>query len=171
VTLTQGGTGYAIGDVLTADVADIGGTGSSFTIKVASLTGYSLWQHEFGVDEISGPDINAILSFFETSDMSFVAAGDSVNKSMRVIMIEPDFVQVGDMAVQVHGRANARAPEVNGESHVFPDNATSPEQQVVFLKTIRRELRFYFESNTVGGDYQMGLCLAHIETADGTVLG
>jgi hypothetical protein len=171
VTLIKGGSGYSVGDVLTATAASIGGTGGGFTIKVASLTGYSLWQHEFGVDEINGQDINAILSFFETSDMSFVAAGNSNNKSMRVVMIEPDFVQVGDMAVQVHGRANARAPEVNSESHVFPDTATQPDQQVVFLKTIRRELRFYFESNTVGGDYQMGLILAHIETADGTVLG
>ena len=171
VTLIQGGQGYLVGDVLTADVNDIGGTGSGFTIKVASLTGYSLWQHEFGVDEISGPDINAIQSFFETSDISFVAATDSKDKSVRVVMIEPDFVQTGDMIVQIHGRANARAPEVNGESHVFPDTANSPQDQVVFLKTIRRELRFYFESNTVGGDYQMGLCLAHIEPADGTVLG
>ena len=170
VTLVQGGTNYAVGDVLTADTADIG-PGSSFTIKVATLTGYSLWQHEFGVDEVVGQDINAILSFFETSDISFVAATDSKDRSVRVVMIEPDFVQTGDMAVQIHGRANARSPEINSESHFFPDVANTPQEQVVFLKTIRRELRFYFESNTVGGDYQMGLCLAHIETADGTVLG
>lgn len=171
VTLVQGGAGYAVGDVLTVDSADVGGTGSLFTITVASLTGYSLWQHEIGVDEVSGQDISAILSFFETSDISFVAATDSKDRSVRVVMIEPDFVQSGEMAVQIHGRANARSPEVNSTSKFFPETASNPQEQVVFLKEIRRELRFYFESNTVGGDYQMGLCLAHIETADGTVLG
>jgi hypothetical protein len=37
----------------------------------------------------------------------------------------------------------------------------------VFFKEQRRELRFKFSSNTVGGDYQMGNVIAHIEAADG----
>jgi hypothetical protein len=41
----------------------------------------------------------------------------------------------------------------------------------VFLKTQRRQMRFRFESNTLGGDYQMGLILAHIQPGDGTTLG
>jgi len=39
------------------------------------------------------------------------------------------------------------------------------------LKTQRRELRFRFESNTLGGNYQMGLVLAHVQPGDGTTLG
>ena len=55
----------------------------------------------------------------------------------------------------------------------FPDQSsiTIPQEQVVFFKDIRREMRFKFRSNVIGGDYQMGLCLAHVEPADGTLLG
>jgi hypothetical protein len=37
VTVTQGGTGYVIGDVLSATAASIGGTGSGFSIPVATI--------------------------------------------------------------------------------------------------------------------------------------
>ena len=171
VTIVNGGEGYNIGDVLTVKAANIGGTGSGFTIKVATLNGYSLWRHEYGVDEIKGSVINPILSYFVTSDISVAAAEQSKNKSLRVAMIEPDFVQSGDMSVEVTGRANARAPEVTSDPQIFPETPQTPQEQVVYFKDIRRQMRFKFISNTVGGNYQMGLCLAHIEEADGTVLG
>jgi len=82
-------------------------------------------------------------------------------------MIEPDFVQSGDMKVQITGRINARAPEVRGPVKIFPAVATEPYEQQVFFKEQRRELRFRFESNTVGGDYQMGQVVVHVEVADG----
>jgi hypothetical protein len=55
----------------------------------------------------------------------------------------------------------------------FPDidNIEQPQQQVVYFKEQRRELRFKFGSNVIGGDYQMGIVLAHIQPADGTVIG
>jgi hypothetical protein len=92
---------------------------------------------------------------------------------MRCALIEPDFVQNGNMTVQITGRANARAPEVTTDEHVFTDqaNIVQPYQQVVFFKETRREMRFIFKSNEVGGNYQMGQCIAHIEVSDGTVLG
>jgi len=171
VDVITSGSGYEVDDVITVDNSLIGGTGSGFTFKVASLTGYTLWRHEDGVDEIAGQRINPIQSFFETSDISLAAADDSQNKSLRVVMVEPDFVQAGDMTIQVTGRANARAPEVISDPQVFVAQPQTPQEQVVYLKTIRRQMRFRFESNTLGGNYQMGLCLAHIEPADGTVLG
>jgi hypothetical protein len=42
---------------------------------------------------------------------------------------------------------------------------------LVYFREIRREMRFRFESNTLGGNYQMGQIIAHIEPATGTVLG
>lgn len=171
VTIIAGGAGYAIGDEISVDSAYIGGTGSGFKVPVATLSGYSLWQHEYGVDERVGTSINPIESFFETSDISLAAAEQSMNRSLRVTLIEPDFVQSGPMTVTVTGRANARAKEVQSESMEFPETATQPPEQVVFFKEIRREMRFTFRSNTIGGDYQMGMCLAHIEPADGTLLG
>lgn len=171
VTLISGGSGYAIGDVLTVNASHIGGTGSGFNIEVASLSGYTLWQHEYGVDELTGSTANAIESYFETSDISLAAAEQSQNRSLRITLIEPDFVQSGSMTVSVTGRSNARAKEVVSESMEFPEVATTPSEQVVFFKEIRREMRFTFRSNIIGGDYQMGMCLAHIEPADGTLLG
>ena len=171
VTLVAGGSGYSVGDYVSVDSSYLGGTGSGFKIEVAALCGYTLWQHEYGVDEQTGSTVNPIESYFETSDISLAAAEQSQNKSLRVTMIEPDFVQSGAMTVSVTGRANARAKEVVSEAMEFPETPTSPPEQVVFFKEIRREMRFTFRSNTLGGNYQMGMCLAHIEPADGTVLG
>jgi hypothetical protein len=135
---------------------------------------YKLWQHEFGVDEVDGTELNSIPSSFQTADISMVADQNSPrNRAMRCAMIEPDFLQTGDMTVQITGRANARAPEVTTPEHVFTDqeDTTQPYQQVIFFKETRREMRFIFKSNTVGGNYQMGQCIAHVEVSDGTVLG
>ena len=132
-------------------------------------SGYQVWIHEKGVDEINGQAINPIPSWFETGDLSSMAQGKS--EYIRISMIEPDFVQSGDMTVQVTGRANARSPEVYGTTFTFPETAEQPYQQVVMLKEQRRELRVKFESNAFNGDYQMGQIIAHIESGDKTVLG
>ena len=131
---------------------------------------YKFWQHETGVNEVDINNLNAIQSYFETSDISDLVM-QGKNKSLRCELMEPDFVQTGNMTVQITGRANARSKEVSGEQKTFVDNPTTPFEQVVFFKEIRREMRFRFESNTINGDYQMGQVIAHIEEADGTVLG
>lgn len=76
-------------------------------------------------------------------------------------------MQQGDMSVQITGRINARAPEVYGPIKFFPAQPSQVYEQQVFFKEQRRELRFKFGSNTVGGDYQMGQIIVHIEVADG----
>jgi hypothetical protein len=147
-----------------------GGAGSAATFNLVFDNPYKFWVHEVGTDEIDGLTLNPIQSFFETADLSLPVTAQ-INKSLQALMIEPDFVQSGDMTVQVMGRANARAPEVNGIIMTFVEDPQTPQEQVVFLKTQRRELRFRFESNTLGGDYQIGLVLAHVQQGDGTTLG
>lgn len=90
---------------------------------------------------------------------------------LRVTLIEPDFVQSGPMSVQVTGRANARAPEVLSQQFNFPESASAPFEQIVMMKEMRRELRVKFESNAVGGNYQMGQIIGHVDNGDGTNLG
>ena len=131
---------------------------------------YRLWVHEVGTDAIDGQSIQPIQSFFETGDLSLPVSAQT-NKAIQVLMMEPDFVQSGDMTVQVMGRANARAPEVNGDIMTIYETPPTPQDQVIYFKTQRRELRFRFESNEIGGDYQMGLILAHTQPGDGTVIG
>ena len=151
-------------------VVTTGGTGSGGTLNVAFVNPYQTWVHEVGVDEVDGSIARPIRSFFETADISLPATGQT-NRATQVLLLEPDFVQSGDMTVQVRGRANARAPEVSGPLMVFPDTSSTPQEQIVYLKDQRRELRFRFESNTVGGDYQMGQVLAHVRAGDGTTVG
>ena len=131
---------------------------------------YRLWVHEVGTDEIDGIDLQPVFSFFETGDLSLPVMSQE-NKALQVLMLEPDFVQSGDLTVQVTGRANARSPEVSTEEHIIYETPPTPQDQVIYFKTQRRELRFRFASNAIGGDYQMGLVLAHVQPGDATVIG
>jgi hypothetical protein len=144
--------------------------GNTRVTEDSEVSQYKLWVHEVGTDEIDGIDLQPVYSFFETADLSLPVMSQE-NKALQVLMLEPDFVQSGDMTVQVVGRANARSPEVETEEHVIVETPQTPQEQVVYFKTQRRELRFRFASNAIGGDYQMGLVLAHIQPADGTVIG
>ena len=147
-----------------------GGSGADATFTVTFNRPYNFWIHETGTDAVSGQSQQPILSYFETADIS-LPAQKQVNKALQVLMLEPDFIQTGNMTVQVRGRANARAPEVNGESKTIVAVPQTPQEQIIYFKDQRRELRFYFESNTLGGDYQMGLVMAHLQPGDGTVIG
>jgi len=131
---------------------------------------YKFWVHEIGTDEIDGLTLNPIQSYFETADLSLPVQAQQ-NNALQVLMMEPDFVQSGPLTVQAMGRANARAQEIAGEVKTIVEEPQTPQEQVVFFKEQRRELRFRFESNCIGGDYQMGLILAHLQPGDATVLG
>lgn len=134
-----------------------------------------VWIHEQGTDLIDGQTLLPIQSYFETCDLSSMAT-KGINSYLRISSIEPDFVQSGDMTVQVTGRANARAPEVISSEFtiVDPNNIEEPYQQITMLKEQRRELRVKFKSDCIGGDYQMGQIIGHLEDGsktDKTVLG
>lgn len=139
------------------------------TGDVPSEDGYKVWIHERGTNEIDGQVINPINSYFETADLSQVTSGKS--QYLEISAIEPDFVQSGPMTVQITGRANARAPEVDSKVYEFPDQAEQPYEQIVVLKEQRRILRAKFGSNAINGDYQMGQIIAHLDGGDQTVLG
>ncbi len=138
------------------------------TDAIPTTSGYRVWIHEQGVDEIDGPNVRPVQSYFETADLSSLVQGK--NEALRITTIEPDFIQNGPMIVQITGRANARAPEVYSRNFTFPESATEPFEQIVMLKEQRRELRARFESNCIGGNYQMGQIIGHIDSGDGTVL-
>jgi len=137
---------------------------------------YRLWQHEFGVNELDGPTVLAVESFFETAEFSFGAPDTglpgSSNKSMVVNRIEHDFVQVGDMTFQARGRWNARSNEILGTVQTFTATPSSDiNTQTITLRENMRQMRFRFTSNTQDGDYQMGKPLVHIQEGDDRVTG
>ena len=90
----------------------------------------------------------------------------SMSAALRVVRIEPDFVQTGDLSLTIKGRANARAPVETLTSHTFNDDPKTPDEQTIKLLNNQRLMSFRFESNVQGGDYQYGDTYAHIGPGD-----
>ena len=134
-----------------------------------TANGRTLWQHETALDKIRLSVISAIQSFYETHEFSLLDQGNST-QSLRCARIESDFVQTGNMTVQMRGRANAKATVTNviPTQTIFETPSTSDEETVKF-KDVKRLTSFRFESNISGGDYEQGKIYAHMEPADGRV--
>jgi len=130
--------------------------------------GRTLWQHETAFDKIRASLVSAVRSSFETHEFSLLDQ-QIADKSLRVARIEPDFVQIGDMSVQLKGRANAKASVVDGPTETIFETPSSPDEETVKFKDIRRLMSFKFESNVGGGNYELGKTYAHIEPADGRI--
>ncbi len=128
---------------------------------------YTLWQHETGVDQVYLTSVNAVRSYFETSNLGTLGglvgsaeqAGD--NLWTRLERVEPDFIQNGEMTVTVTGRGYA--DDVDIVSDPFP---FSPTTLKVDMREQRREMRLRFESNIYNGDYQTGRILLSLTTGD-----
>ena len=135
-------------------------------ITDTGLTTYKIWRHEIGTDAIDGTNVSAVRSFFETGNISLLTSQQPRSEALRIVRVEPDFVQTGDMSVTITGSINSKANVVDSEPFSFPADPTTVEEETVKLKTQRRFLRLRFESNAVGGDYQMGQTIAFVEPAD-----
>lgn len=128
--------------------------------------GYKMWIHEIGNDEVDGSTTQPIQSYFETGEIALPVT-QGKDAALRVVCVEPDFVQTGDMTMQLKGRRNARAPENDGDVYTFPDTSTEKDALILHAKEQRRLLRFNFGSNVLGGYYEMGHVLAHLGEGDG----
>jgi hypothetical protein len=164
VEFSARGTGYEIGDVLTATLP----AGAGFEITIDSLMSFtSLWQHEFGVDAVQGVSANAIESYFETNDLGWVAGGPSQpspmgeNRWLRLERVEPDFILEGDMSLYVTGRPYAQSDDNPSQAYTFDSNTNK-----IDMKEQRRELRLKFVSNVEGGNYQLGKLLLNGDFGD-----
>ncbi len=129
--------------------------------------GYTLWQHETGVDSIYLTNVDAVQSYFETYNIGTLGGlvgsvqqpGDNLWTHLE--RIEPDFVQEGDMTVVVTGQGYADDTVVDSAPYTF-----SPGTLKIDMREQRREMRLRFESNTAGGTYQTGRVLLSINTGD-----
>lgn len=133
-----------------------------------TFNGRTLWQHETAFDKIRTSQISAVQSFFETAEMSLLDTGQST-KSVRCARVEPDLVQAGNMSLTLKGRANAKDSVSEAATETIFETPTSSDQETVKFKDIRRLMSFKFESNTGGGNYELGKTFAHIEPADGRI--
>lgn len=134
-------------------------------------TGFTLWQHETGVDKVVGSSVLPIPAYYQTHEISPISApANAVDKAFRVGIIEPDFVQSGDLSCIVYARANARVAAIASATLTIPQPpiaAGDPGAQVSELKWNGRLISFRFGSNVPGGDYSAGKVIAHIEQTDG----
>jgi hypothetical protein len=192
VTITARGAAYAVDNTLSAAAASIGGTGSGFSIKVQTIYQQAIllsaaatasatttltfstqpdliqiFQHEIGVDNVNGQDVLAIESFFETSDLGWVAGGPSqpapvgMNKWERLERVEPDFLMEGEMSLIITGRPFAQSVDKESDPYVFDKNTGK-----IDMREQRREIRLRFISDVAGGDYQLGKTLLHADIGD-----
>lgn len=126
-----------------------------------------LWQHEIGTDQVIDESADAIESYFETSDLGFVAGGPAQtapvgdNFWLNLERVEPDFIQQEEMTLQVTGRPYAQSSDVTSDPYVF-----GPNTGKIDMRQQRREIRLRFTSNIQGGDYQMGKVLLSVTLGD-----
>lgn len=141
------------------------------TAGMNSSSKYSLWQHEVGVDEISGavPQTLAIKSSFRTNQVNVITpppGGPGQDVELSVTLIEPDLKQTGDMTVRIYAAANAAVvdPPLVAEAPI-PQPSTGTQEQLPGFTVANRLLQFEFESNVAGGDYEAGIIIAHVDEA------
>lgn len=82
VTLVLAGSGYEIGDILSADSADLGGEGSGFEIAVATITNSNgdIASEAFSLDNVKS----------EFRKPQFFAFGDLDGGSLKLQALRPD---------------------------------------------------------------------------------
>lgn len=159
--LPNGGRSAALGPTTTYPYPVMAGVD-------AVSNGYHLWQHETGVDEVDGrAGTKAVRSYFITNDLTLLRGQQPSNAAIEALDIELDFNQTGDLTLTVIGNQNARAPDEISDPVTIPDpaNALAPASQVIELKEERRQMRFKFESNTLGGSYEAGENYLHLQPA------
>ena len=192
VTITLRGADYVIGNTLSASNTNLGGTGAGFSIPVTAIYAQTItlstaasgsgtqdltfstpanliamWQHEVGIDAVVGQNVFAIDSYFETSDLGWVAGGPpeatmvGENRWLRLERVEPDFIQDGEMTLVITGRPFAQSEDVDSGPYVF-----GPNTGKIDMREQRREIRLRFRSNVVGGNYQLGKLLLSAALGD-----
>lgn len=165
---TPGFFDVALYDPLTGLNVNATATGTGVAATFSTVAGkIALWQHEIGTDAIANQNVTAIESYFETSDLGWVGGGPAQTAPMgdnvwlRLERVEPDFVQEGEMSLQIVGRPYAQEADKVSDPYIF-----SPNTGKIDMKEQRRELRLRFTSNVVGGDYQMGRVLLNADIGD-----
>jgi hypothetical protein len=159
------GTGYSVGDVLGISLST---AGAAFRITLTYVMTYvSLYQHEIGTDAVRGVQANAIESYFETSDLGWVAGGPSQptmmgeNRWVHCERVEPDFIQSGTMQLYVTGRPFAQSADKVSSAYNF-----DPTTNKIDMREQRREFRLKFVSNVAGGNYQLGKVIISADFGD-----
>lgn len=151
--------------ILTEGVTNLSRSGTGTVANYAQ--NFSMFVHEKGLNAVVGETEQAIESYFQTADFGYPTGGaqqndiKGLNRWTRLIRIEPDFVQSGDMTVEVIGREFATQPDTYSAPYTF-----SPTTDKIDMREQRRQISLKFASNTLNGNYEMGRVILHTEPGD-----
>lgn len=130
--------------------------------------GFSIWQHEFGQNEVGLNTERAIYSSITTSDISWLTGNPSqdslvgVNRRMHLRRVEPNFLQTGTMSMTILGRKFANSITEEDSGPFFFE----PHTDKIDLRIEHRLMRLKFESNEIDGNYEMGRLMITCEFGD-----
>lgn len=138
--------------------------------------GYSLLQHEFGLNSVVNGVPLAIKANIETAMFDFVAKGPlgdrwaGVDKQVMIDRIEPDLIQTGDMTVTVVTRRYARDTPLDSEPFTLPISTGFADMNGLKMDISKqgRLMSLRFESNTFNGFYEMGETMIKLKPGDAT---
>ena len=159
-TLTYNATALAIS---TAN----GGGNTPATMTFTSNLTYAIWTHEVGTDQVAYGQNLAIDSYFETNLTAFFDSDVKNDRQMRIRRLEPDFVMTGNMTVTVNSRHFAQTTVQASTPYTFIPGQTTVLLSKIDMINMGRLISYRFESNTLGGNYQM--CKVLLSYAPGDV--
>jgi hypothetical protein len=146
---------------------------TSSSVPIGSLvyqqtSGYTIWQHEFGQNQVNLNGESSVYSSITTSDISWLTGNPSqdglvgVNRRMHLRRIEPNFLQTGTMSMTILGRkfANSVNEEDSGPYYFEPNT------DKIDLRVEHRLVRLKFESNVINGNFEMGRLMITAEYGD-----
>ena len=130
--------------------------------------GYTIWQHEHGLNQVTQANELAVYSSITTSDISWLTGNPSedtklgINRRMHLRRVEPNFIQSGIMAMTILGRkfAGGQSEENSGPYYFTQDTGK------IDLRVEHRLIRLQFVSNDIDGNFEMGRNLITAEFGD-----
>ena len=135
------------------------------TIVYPSATiGYPIYVHEFGKNQVDGSRVQSVYSSF-TTNLSGFPVGDlaqdaltGIERNMRIVRVEPNFVQTGNMNMYIIGQGFGSSDGTKVVT-IGPEVFDSERDYIDWRQAEFRLLKFKFESDAIDGDYQMGKIL------------
>jgi hypothetical protein len=134
---------------------------------------YQLWQHEFGVNEIQGTNVNAIESFIESPDISMIGGGigsgiviqPQDNSWTELVFFEPDFLMGPNLTIQTIGRQFSMDDDTVLDTEII---IQKPTNNFYALQCQARYVRWRITSNIQDGYFVTGQPMFSFRPGDKT---
>lgn len=140
------------------------------SVSGTPTTYYNLWEQEQGTDEINGTIPVAVPSSFTTAPITSLDSQPASDAGISIGVMQPDFIQSGDMTVTVLKQNNAKdavytgsVGTINANPQLLVGVQNQNVGQTTPLKDTAKIIRLQFDSNVVGGDYQMGRVMLEVD--------